>query len=245
MPVGLYGKYPAKRDFLAINLPRAVMSTLETWLQAGLAISKERLGSDWHGLYSIHPIWNFKMGADILGTEVVGSIMPSVDASGRFFPLVILAHAQAGSAYPPASAIQNTWFVDVHRRLLSALSENDIPGPDRLLADLGEPSSSPSLPSGMRPMDGGFRMGIDPAAPSASLEQFEAGERQARGAPSSTFWTTGGQFVAPQIISTTGLPDPEIYSVMIGGWDGGNGDRAHVPADGEEQVGPTRPGRIM
>jgi len=217
MPVSLYGKYPAKRDFVAFNLPTVFLSRLEAWLQSGIAISRERLGSAWHDYYVIHPIWNFRVGADILGADTVGSIMPSVDAVGRFFPLVLLAHAQSGKCYPPAFAIPIGWFSNVHQRLLSALSEQDVPEPVELLRDLDEPLSEPIAKAAIREIRGVFCMTIDPANITADLERFCEEERLVATKNQAMFWTSGGQFVVPQVLVTVGMPSPEIYTRMMSG----------------------------
>ena len=44
MPAGLFGKLPAKRDFIAANAPRRFLEVWEPWLQAGVATSKQMLG---------------------------------------------------------------------------------------------------------------------------------------------------------------------------------------------------------
>ena len=47
MGFGIFGKLPQKRDFIALNLPRAVLEPFETWLQSAVAASRNELGSAW------------------------------------------------------------------------------------------------------------------------------------------------------------------------------------------------------
>src|ERR1700722_2970157 len=62
MPAGLYGKLPAKRDFVAANTPRRFLEVWEPWLQAGVATSKQVLGEGWSEAYLNAPIWRFWRG---------------------------------------------------------------------------------------------------------------------------------------------------------------------------------------
>ncbi len=41
MSAGLFGKLPAKRDFVAVNAPRRFLETWEPWLQSSVATSKQ------------------------------------------------------------------------------------------------------------------------------------------------------------------------------------------------------------
>ena len=47
MSAGLFGKLPAKRDFVAVNAPRRFLETWEPWLQSGVATSKQTSGTAW------------------------------------------------------------------------------------------------------------------------------------------------------------------------------------------------------
>ena len=44
---GLFGKLPAKGDFLARDLPPVVLQAWEGWLQTVMATSRDRLGPAW------------------------------------------------------------------------------------------------------------------------------------------------------------------------------------------------------
>src|SRR5262245_11063690 len=47
MSFGVFGKLPQKRDFVALNIPRAVLEPFETWLQSAVAASRNELKDDW------------------------------------------------------------------------------------------------------------------------------------------------------------------------------------------------------
>ncbi len=65
MPCGLFGKLPAKRDFIAIAVPRAVLNAWEPWIQEGLSASRLALGDTWIEAYLRAPIWRFWLGAGL------------------------------------------------------------------------------------------------------------------------------------------------------------------------------------
>src|SRR5688500_5935545 len=124
MRCGLYGKLPAKRDFVSLSAPREFLAVWEPWLQGGVSASRLKLGSGWQAACLRSPIWRFWLGADVCGRTVTGAFMPSVDGVGRYFPLTILACADAGAAIPPPELEpQAAWFGKVERLLLSALDE--------------------------------------------------------------------------------------------------------------------------
>ena len=45
MRCGLYGKLPAKRDYVAIGTPREFLAAWEPWLQGGVSTSRMSLGA--------------------------------------------------------------------------------------------------------------------------------------------------------------------------------------------------------
>ena len=101
MGFGLFGKLPQKRDFMSVNLPHAVLNPFETWLQSAVAASRNEIGRNWENYYLVAPIWRFWLGKDVLGTACTGSLMPSVDQVGRYFPLAIMYWAEPGETLTP------------------------------------------------------------------------------------------------------------------------------------------------
>ena len=69
MAAGLYGKLPAKRDFVAANAPRRFLEMWEPWLQASVATSRQTLGENWLPAYNSAPIWRFWLGAGLCGED--------------------------------------------------------------------------------------------------------------------------------------------------------------------------------
>ena len=65
MQCSLFGKLPARRDFIAIGAPREFLNAWEPWLQSAISSSRQELGKDWQAAFLAAPIWRFWLGADI------------------------------------------------------------------------------------------------------------------------------------------------------------------------------------
>lgn len=147
MAFGLFGKVPQKRDFMSVNMPSAVLSPFETWLQAAVAASRNELGQRWQDHYLVAPIWRFWIGEHILGTTVAGALMPSVDQVGRYFPLSIMYFAENGDVLPPPLlAPLDHWYGEIEMRLLHSLSEETDGYLTNILDGLAPPRELPPLP---------------------------------------------------------------------------------------------------
>ena len=131
MAYGLFGKVPQKRDFMSVNMPSAVLSPFETWLQAAVAASRNELGKAWQDHYLVAPIWRFWIGEHILGTTVAGALMPSVDQVGRYFPLSIMYFAEDGRQAAAAAPLSARSLVREHR---AAAPRRSVAGDRRLPA---------------------------------------------------------------------------------------------------------------
>ncbi|MEM7191187.1 MAG: type VI secretion system-associated protein TagF [Pseudomonadota bacterium] len=141
MSVGVFGKLPAKRDFVQNGLSSGLMNILDPWLQAAVAQSREQLGDAWLNTYLVAPIWRFWMGNRVAGNSVMGALMPSVDGVGRYFPLCIIGEYD-NAVPPPDVNVHAHWFLAVEGLMLDTLSDNgtyetllhgvqSLPDPDR------------------------------------------------------------------------------------------------------------------
>src|SRR5262245_46086044 len=110
MASGLFGKLPAKRDFVSFAAPRAFLDRWEPWLQGSVATSRQHLGEAWAEAFRNAPIWRFWLGSAICGVPVIGAFMPSIDAVGRYFPLTVFSIEDASSCPPPELEMQTQWF---------------------------------------------------------------------------------------------------------------------------------------
>jgi type VI secretion system protein ImpM len=221
MSAGLFGKLPAKRDFVAANAPRRFLETWEPWLQSGVAMSKLTIAAAWVESYNRAPIWRYWLGADFCGEALIGAFMPSVDGVGRAFPLTIFFAEGANTLAPPEFDDNGPWFENVEALLLHTLDlgatlEAII---DRL-ASLPQPKLHPrseTVPGFHTLSDGGTL--IDMADRTVS-EAFDGARRFAHRrdfASRSFWWTIGGEDFTPRALSYVGLPPPQRFSDFLTG----------------------------
>jgi type VI secretion system protein ImpM len=221
MACSLFGKLPAKRDFVAVGMPRELMRFWEVWLQGGLSASQQALGTDWRDIYLHAPIWRFWLGREHLGQEVMGAFMPSLDGVGRFFPLAVMVQAPAGQAFPaPGENDQQAWFDAVETFLLDTLE----PGASydatlAALAGLGLPETvarddiGTTRPRGLVGVTG--RDG-EPDMP-ALIARLEAADQVARRHAGSYWWSIGGESFPAMALHSPGVPQAHDFAVLLTG----------------------------
>ena len=219
MGFGVFGKLPQKRDFIALNLPRAVLEPFENWLQSAVAVSRHELGQNWQDIYLVSPIWRFWIGADILTTTCAGALMPSVDSVGRFFPLAVMYFAEPGEEIaPPPFDAMDVWYFTMEERLLSVLEPERNIAVDQLTGGLSPPQTGMRAPA---PVPSRFKRGSvwrsDGGAASEVLSVLMAADYWDSMAGRSFWWTNGGARSGPLIYARNALPDPLFYVNMIRG----------------------------
>jgi type VI secretion system protein ImpM len=221
MRCGLYGKLPAKRDFVAVAAPRPFLNIWEPWMQGGISASRQSLGKDWQEAFLTAPIWRFWLGADLCGATVIGAFMPSLDGIGRYFPLTLFACADEGAAIaPPELDPQDEWFETAENFLLSTLEPDAtfeaasaqlerLPPP----SDRAPPARSETmvaLPQGVvamarfRPLNELF-------------ESIRVADHVSAYAAASFWWTIGGKGFEPLAMSGRRMPDPFLFTEMLTG----------------------------
>lgn len=145
--IALFGKLPARRDFIARDVPNPVLEVVEPFLQGGLAQSRESLGKGWLDAYLAAPMWRFWWAQPLAGVGIAGVMMPSVDRVGRYFPLLAMALAPRGFDIALPSAGDDAWYLALETALLDALDETATL--DDLLARLAAlPAAPPLAPAG-------------------------------------------------------------------------------------------------
>jgi type VI secretion system protein ImpM len=221
MPAGLFGKLPTKRDFIGANASRGFLEVWETWLQAGVATSKQMLGPAWTETYNRAPIWRFWLGADFCGEAMIGAFMPSVDGVGRSFPLAVFASEGEDSLAPPELDPNDEWCEAAEAILLAALE------PGAMLEAIAEAVAKMPPPllrprstavAGLRllPEGGVLARDIDQRVSLAFLAARRFGHRRAF-ASQSFWWTIGGEGFAPLALSQAGLPPATRFADMLTG----------------------------
>lgn len=219
MRFALYGKLPAKRDFVAVGTWRGFLATFEPWLQQGIASSRAQLGATWQDTYLHAPIWRFWIGHAVCGMTTLGALMPSVDGVGRYFPLVLAAGAEAEETLPnPETEAHDAWLGAAEDILLGALGPDaTLDGVTAALAGLGPPAAT----SGAGVVPGLLRLGRNTLAgpldgdPAAAFAALRSADRDRGSAGSSYWWTTGGAAFPPRVMMATGLPDPTAFAHFL------------------------------
>ncbi len=201
MRIGIFGKLPAKRDFIALSLPHEFRTPWEDWMQASIAATRDQLGSAFQEKFLTAPLWRFWLGRAVCGLPACGAFMPSVDGVGRYFPLSICACGlPQESVAPPVADAMDDWYRAVEDRLLSTLGDSYEFDAAGLLAGLDLPSSSAATG------------GMDPEA---LISQLFAEDVQDAVADQSWWWTVGGAGFAPRVLRYRGLPDPYEFSTFL------------------------------
>jgi type VI secretion system protein ImpM len=222
MQCSLYGKVPAKRDFIAIGAPREFLNAWEPWLQSAISASRTALGERWQPAFLTAPIWRFWLGADICGRSVIGAFMSSLDGVGRYFPLTLFACADDKAAIPPPEfGSQDGWFDAAEAFLMSTLDHDA--NFEAMTADLGAlPPPFQELPKPAAQGSGSDGKGAEvlPAQGQSFSEVFSSIRlhNYAKIYAGSTFWwTIGGEGIAPVALSGKVMPDPFLFAAMLTG----------------------------
>jgi type VI secretion system protein ImpM len=227
MRCGLYGKLPAKRDFVALGAPREFLRIWEPWLQSAVSASRLGLGEGWQAAFLRAPIWRFWLGPHLCGTTVAGAFMPSVDGVGRYFPLTVFACAEEGTAIaPPSLDTQEAWYQAIERLLLFALDEE---ARFEAIAATLDASAPPAVVNTDIRLDGAIQAAdgsvIVPVGPAALRETLVAARPEDHGylrAQATFWWTAGGESFRPLAVVGPRMPDPELFAGMLtGSFDAG------------------------
>jgi type VI secretion system protein ImpM len=221
MSAGLFGKLPAKRDFIGANASRRFLDVWEPWLQAGVATSKQMLGPQWTEAYNRAPIWRFWLGVDFCGEATIGAFMPSVDGVGRSFPLAVFAGEGEDSLAPPELDPNDEWCEAAELILLAALEPGALLEAiaDRVAtmpAPMLRPRSEAIAALKELPEGGVVARDIDRRISLAFLAARRFGHRRAF-ASQSFWWTIGGQGFPPLALSEVGLPPATRFADMLTG----------------------------
>src|SRR5215468_5867210 len=222
MQCSLYGKVPAKRDFIAIGAPREFLNAWEPWLQGVISASRTTLGDKWQQAFLTAPIWRFWLGADICGRSVIGAFMSSLDGVGRYFPLTLFACADDNAAIPPPEFVsQDDWFDTAEAFLMSTLDhdanfEAMTAGLGTLAPPFQELAKSDQAHGGHDSNGSEVRL-----ANGQSFNELFSSIRvrdYAKIYAVSTFWwTVGGEGITPVALSGKGMPDPFLFAAMLTG----------------------------
>jgi type VI secretion system protein ImpM len=216
---GLFGKVPARRDFVAAGIPQSVLGPWESWLQREMAQSRVLIDRAWVAAFLKAPIWRFWCGSRVLGRAALGVLMPSVDGVGRYFPLTLLAVAPEGHGFPPVAALLEAPFlVALEDLALAALAPEARYEDLRAALDGLAPPLEPAPAAERRGVYVSAALGEGADARFADAAEALADWRAARsGAGHSVWWTLGGDGFAARMLAVEGLPDGALFATMLSG----------------------------
>lgn len=224
---GLFGKLPARADFLVRRLSRSFTEPWDRWLQASIAASRDSLGDSWLGYYLNAPIWRFALTPDLCGpASVAGVLMPSVDAVNRHFPLTVAIVLPY-----PASAVETAvcggpWFRESEEFALTCLDPRlDVDALETRLDTLAWPArATPVSENAVETAVCQTADGIGCSIAEAVLDEDLVGSvcqdildgmlRSSFG-PYSVWWTAGSDRVAPIFAISRELPAPARFTAFL------------------------------
>lgn len=207
--LGLYGKHPAKGDFLDVGLG-SLKPALEAWLDTVLAETRHGLAEAWEPVWAAARPLRFWIGSEIWGEAVAGVMLPSTDKVGRQFPLVILG-AGAECPPPPVLHTQQDWHaaVEAHLRALCA-AQDTAPTLDAL-------NPPPPTPVPVGPSD--FWAVRPDADISGLLDDIALTDHSRAAQRRSYWWAVGTANDQSQVWAGDGLPSGHVLAWFLRGHD--------------------------
>lgn len=220
LAAGFCGKLPIRADFITRRVPLAYVERWHDWIAEALAATRDAFGEGWLDLYLYGPIWRFAVPAGLAGPHAVaGTLMPSVDSVGRYFPLTIALPLASTAALASMVIEGRGWFDDAESCSLAALDgEIDIDALSERLAGLAAPTlaarSDAGAPSAVPPPGLAFIIGAVESVEENLLAQH-AGPQLAAG--NSLWWTRGAERMPPAVAVASALPAPASFAAMLSG----------------------------
>jgi type VI secretion system protein ImpM len=223
---GWYGKLSTLGDFAGRRLPPAVQQTLDHWLSEVLAGSRAQLGEDWLQRYLDSPLQRFVLGPEVIGAGWwFGTLMPSCDNVGRYFPLVVLQARAAPPTDRPGLEHLDRWWQGAGEASLETLADEvDVERFDRALAGLppwpdapaahaahaatGWPPAWPSAPTDALHLPAA-------CAPADLVQGLAVGEWTRRLHAHSLWWSWRPQGGASTCRLVPGLPSADVFAAML------------------------------
>lgn len=220
MPCGLFGKLPAKRDFIAVNTPREFLAPWEEWLQGGMTGARLNLEAQWLPAFLKAPLWRFWLGPDICGIPVTGAFMASADGVGRHFPLTVFSYGDAGERFlGPLDAGMQGWCHEMEEFLLDALEQDldfDVYRGRLALLPLAPREPTPAADADFAALLGSHVLPVDEDDTVASaFERLLREEARRRHGATSYWWTVGGVGYPPVAMAAQGWPDRNLLGSML------------------------------
>lgn len=244
---GLYGKVPARGDFVSRRLDSDFIGGWDAWLQQAMSASREALGASWLECFLSAPVWRFVVPAGMFSKAGwVGLVLPSVDRVGRYFPLTIAAPVHEESIDVPSTLSKALgWLDSIDTLALEALRPDlDFDVFDRRLAQLPMPADVavvlPVSEDDTTPLEvsqATFQVWqFAPDVADMTLQQALEGGSLGPRASAALWMTRGGETFPPCLAVCGGLIPGGHFCALLDGrwndhaWAAGAGAQADTPA---------------
>lgn len=223
--IGYFGKLPAFGDFVSRRLDSSFVEPWYEWLLFSLGEYRAVAADRWPDEYLTAPLWRFFLSAGCAGDQAMsGVLMASMDRANRFFPFTVAVPIQTASA--PISGLLNEApvFEALEDCALDALEDDtELDAIDGVLFELSPPRLD-APPMTMNPTNAGIW--VPSPFETTSAESIATAFIAHSQAPYSLWHTVGSETTEERFLITTGLPEPEQFSAMMG-------DRSPVAPSGE------------
>jgi type VI secretion system protein ImpM len=217
---GFCGKLPARADFVARRLSPLAVEAWHAWLAEALAATRTAMGDDWLDAFLHGPIWRFALPPGLIGAQAMaGTLTPSVDSVGRYFPLSIMLPLPSVAALAGFAATGEDWFAAAEAVSLRALKEGvDLEDVDAGVVALPAPEPQDAPRSGGRGALGnpGVVIPLEPESDGGKSPTAAFGfAHLSRG--DSLWWTLGSDRVEPAAVLAAALPAPAAFAAFLSG----------------------------
>jgi type VI secretion system protein ImpM len=220
---GWFGKVVMLGDFAHRRVPQAFIAACDPWLSQCVGASRAQLGARWLDTYLTGPLWRFAWAPGVIDAQWwFGVLMPSVDAVGRYFPLLVCRTDQNPPMSETALYSLSAWYTHAGQAALGTLQ----PGAslDSFEADLAcaphwlQAGGLPALPGAT----GKRQHHVLPGQPTPGDWALAlAGPLFSRHYEAHSLWSAApaddGQARSASLTVVPGLPEPDQFSLMLEG----------------------------
>ena len=222
---GWFGKVVMLGDFAHRRLPQSFVDTSDRWLSLCVSASRAQLGSRWLDTYLTGPVWRFAWAPGIVDSQWwFGVLMPSVDAVGRYFPLVVCASGQNPPMSTQALSTLSNWYAhasDAALRTLQPGSSLESFEADLASAPHWQDDAATAPIFGMEAAPKRRHLVLQGAPTLADWAQALAAPLLEQTYAGHSFWLAAATEDADndpkRLTVLPGLPDPDQFSLMLEG----------------------------
>ncbi len=217
---GWFGKLAMLGDFANRRLPPGFVQACDRWLSLGLTESRVQLGSAWLDTYLTGPIWRFAWAPGVLdGHWWCGVLMPSVDAVGRYFPLVIAAPRAGTPATADGWRLLGDWYAHVAGAALDTLQAGSTVDAFEAALARAPRVADVAPPAAHRAALSNRERCTLPGSPTLAqwASTLAAHESLLRYQGHSLWWPLQEAATRASVTAIPGLPAPSQFSLMLDG----------------------------